>query len=166
MGEVLRNLGSSGAVYYGDVAGTWTMILHRPPQQADMLAARPTLARMARAYPAGFPTLTWVLPSAGFSLDAASREAASQVTAEYAKSILSRATLIEGTGFQAAAVRAIVTGIDFVSRTTSPGKVFADLESSLAWSEGYLPSSPYAAPLLELAAALRDQVAKLLAESA
>jgi hypothetical protein len=160
MVAVLRNLGSGSAVYYGDLGGIWVMILHRPPNEAEMLLARPALVRMTKQFPGGFPTLTWILPSAGFSLDSASKEAATKITSEFAASILSRATLIEGSGFQAAAVRAIVTGIDLLSRTTSPGKVFADLVSALEWSKGILRAGD-ALPTARLARALHDEVGRL-----
>jgi hypothetical protein len=88
---------------------------------------------MLQRHPDGFPTLTWVLPSAGFSMDADARNAATDVTKEYDDSILAMATLIEGTGFQAAAVRAIVSGMDLVARAKAPKKTFAEVAPTVDW---------------------------------
>jgi hypothetical protein len=142
MAAVLQNLGSGSAVYYGSIAGIWVMILHKPPVEADMLLAKPSLVRMSRSEPKGFPTLTWIMPSAGFWLDPAAKKVAGNITAEFSESILARATLIDAIGFQAAAVRAIVTGIDLFTRSPSPGKVFTDLESTVAWCLSLHPSPP------------------------
>ncbi len=156
----LQNLGSGPAIYYGSIAGIWVMMLHKPSAESDMLLARPSLARMSRNHPQGFPTLTWIMPSAGFSLDAASRKAAGVITAEYSQSILARATLIDATGFQAATVRAIVAGIDLFARSPSPGKVFTELASSVDWCLGLHPSPP-AIAADSIVLALRQQAAQL-----
>jgi hypothetical protein len=162
MRERLQELASGSAVFYGRVGGLWVMILHKPPVEADMLLARGSLMQMARSEPHGFPTLTWILPSAGFSLDAPSKEAAAKITSEFSKSILARATLIEGTGFQAAAVRAVVTGIDLFSRTTSPGRVFAELEATVAWCVSLRPAkSPSTLSASLITRALEETVASL-----
>ena len=140
----LQNLGSGTAIYYGSLAGMWVMLIHKPPVEADMLLSKPALARMVEIEPQGFPTLTWILPSAGFYLDPPTKKAAGTITAEFSKSILSRATLIDATGFQAAAVRALVTGVGLFTRSPSPGKVFTDLESTVAWSLSHHPNPPQA----------------------
>lgn len=133
MSDRWEELGRTHAVLYGGVGGIWVMILHAPARESDMRAAGPALAKMREGEPKGFPTLTWVLPSAGLSMDAAARKAAAEVTDAYAQWNIARATLIEGKGFQAATVRAIVSGIDMVSRATSPSKVFAHLDETVAW---------------------------------
>lgn len=121
------------AVVYGACEGFWVMILFAPPTKPDMLLARPSLAAMKRRHPSGFPTLTWVLPEAGYRMETDAREAASTVTKEFDAQIRAQATLIEGSGFQAAAVRAIIGGLDAMSRTTSVKKVFSELTPASAW---------------------------------
>jgi hypothetical protein len=118
---------------YGECGGIWVMNLHEKPTVADMLLARPSLKTMQQRHPDGFPTLTWVLPSAGFSMDADARTAATDVTREYNDAIVAMATLIEGSGFQAAAVRAIVSGMDLMARAKAPKKTFAEVVPSVAW---------------------------------
>jgi hypothetical protein len=94
---------------------------------------------MSERYPRGFPTLTWILPSAGFRMDNAARDAASEITKAFASAIRSMATLIEGTGFQAAAVRSIIGGLDLLTRAEAPRKVFSELPTALSWSNTFYP---------------------------
>lgn len=163
MSDLLRNLGSSGAVQYLRADGIWVMVLHSPPVEADMLLARPSLSQMKKTDPSGFPTLTWILPSAGFSLDAASKDAAAKITSEFSTSILARATLIEGSGFQAATVRAIVTGIDLFSRTKSPAKVFSELEESVLWCQNFLVDKSSSSSASKLTRVLLEHMDRLRA---
>lgn len=128
-----EELERGAAVLYGAARGIWVMILFGKPTKADMLLARPALAAMSKREPAGFPTLTWILPEAGLSMDNDARTAAAEVTREYAKQILAQATLIELSGFQGATVRAIVAGLDMMSRSASPKKVFGELPPAIDW---------------------------------
>jgi hypothetical protein len=88
---------------------------------------------MAERSPKGFPTLTWILPSAGFTMDSDARHTAAEVTQAFDKEITAMATLIEGSGFQAAAVRAIISGLAVLERTQAPRKVFSELAPAVAW---------------------------------
>jgi hypothetical protein len=126
-------LEQSPAVTYAACGGIWTMVLTAPCNAADMLLARPSLAKMLQREPAGFPTLTWILPAAGINLPADARKAAAEITAAFDAHNRGRATIIEGTGFGAAAIRSIIAGIDMVSRTTQPGQVFAAVPEAVAW---------------------------------
>jgi hypothetical protein len=126
-------------VLYGASGGIWVMVLFRKPEAGDMLRARESLTAMKARHPRGFPTLTWVLPSAGISMDGDARRAAAEVTAAFSKEIRAMATLIEGSGFRGAAVRAIVASLDFMSRASAPKQVFADLGESVHWCLGHVP---------------------------
>lgn len=121
------------AALYGDSGGVWVMILHTKPLAADMELARPSLKAMRDRHPDGFPTLTWVLPTAGLSMDSDARQTAARVTKAFDASIRSMATLVEGEGFGVAAVRAIIAGIDLLSRAAAPKKTFATLNDAIAW---------------------------------
>lgn len=133
MAGELEQLEKSAGVYYGAAGPIWVMVLFARPTKDDMLTARPALAAMARREPRGFPTLTWILPEAGLSMDNDARTAAAEVTSAFDKQILAQATLIEGTGFQVATVRAIVAGLDMMSRTACPKKVFSELGPAVDW---------------------------------
>lgn len=121
-------------VLYGACGGLWVMILHAPPTKAGMLLARPALESMVRRIPSGFSTLTWILGSAGFRMDGDARTAAADVTRAFEPQILAQATLVEGEGFQTAAVRAILTGLDAMSGSAKPKRVFSSLTEAVAWS--------------------------------
>jgi hypothetical protein len=115
------------------------MLIHAPPDKADMELARAALRTMSTRFTSGFPTLTWVLESAGFSMPADARRAASEITGEFDQHNRARATLIEGDGFGASAVRSIVAGIDMVSRARQPGRVFSSAREAVGWCFQHLP---------------------------
>lgn len=129
------------------------MMLHAPPLTKDILLARNALKAMHERFPAGYPTLTWILPDAGFSMDSEARTASATITQEFASAIVAQGTLIEGSGFQAATVRAIISGIDMMARTRAPRKVFAELPPCIEWCARNRPA-PAAPPAPELRAAL------------
>jgi hypothetical protein len=148
-------------VLYGACESIWVMILHARPTAADMKRARPALRAMSKTHAPKFPTLTWVLPEAGYSMDEDARKAATEVTKEYVDAIVAQATLIEGTGFQAATVRAIISGLDFMSRSPAAKKVFSDLGESVAWCASRRPSARGAATVAEITAAVAEARASI-----
>lgn len=133
MAQEFEELERGTTALYGSVGGIWVMIVFAKPTKADMLLARPALAAMTKASPKGFPTLTWILREAGLSMDNDARDAASAVTNEFGKQIVAQATIIELEGFQGATVRAIVAGMDLMSRSSSPKKTFAEAGPAVAW---------------------------------
>ena len=139
MATSFDTLQRSDTVRYGICGGIWIMTLFAKPTAADMNLARAALKSTLVRHPDGFPTLTWILPEAGFSMDADARQAAATVTREFNASILAMATLIEGEGFQAATVRAIIAGLDLMARASAPKKTFADLRAAVVWSVSLRP---------------------------
>lgn len=133
MAEQFEELARGSTALYGACAGIWVMVVYAPPLKADMLLARGTLATMVNKVSHPFPTLTWCLTEAGYRMDEGARTAATDVTREFAASFNAQATLIEGEGFQGAAVRAIISGLDAISRTASKKKVFGELPPAVQW---------------------------------
>ncbi len=164
MAATFETLERGTAVLYGASGGIWVMTLHaKLPSAADMRLAGPALETMRNRHPDGFPTLTWVLPEAGLSMDSDARHAAAAVTHAFRAAILAMATLIEGQGFGAAAVRAIVSGIDLMSGAKAPKKVFGDLASSVAWCATLRPERDANAGIVdEIVASLASMRAGLL----
>jgi hypothetical protein len=140
MAERFDELERTAAVVYADCAGIWVMTIFAAPTLADMNGARPALNAMARRHPRGFPTLTWILPEAGFKMDGDARKAAADITREHEAKIMAQATLIEGSGFQSAAVRAIIAGVDLMSRSKYVKKVFSELPEAVAWCIPHRPA--------------------------
>lgn len=124
----------TNAILYGRCAGIWVMTVYAEPKLADMKAAHPALESMAKTHAKGFPTMTWVLPQAGLSMESDARKAASEITRAFAHVIRSQATLIEQSGFHGATIRAIVSGLDLVTRSPAAKKVFSELPKAVAWS--------------------------------
>lgn len=118
------------------------MLMFAPPVLEDMHLARPALKAMHDRHPAGFTTLTWVLPGAGYSMDGESRRTAAKITSDFSPAFLAQATLIEGSGFQGATVRAIISGIDMMARSRAPRKVFGELPPSIVWALSHQPQRP------------------------
>lgn len=147
-------------VLYGVCGGIWVMTLFAPPTAADMRLALGSLTAARRLHPGGFPTLSWVLRSAGYRMDDEARQAAAELTTRFASSIRGEATIIEGTGFQAAAVRGIVAGLEALSRAPGEKKVFADVLPAVSWCLARCPEpratgSPNAAEITETLIAAR-----------
>jgi hypothetical protein len=137
MSSRVEPLARGAGVFYGACGGLWVMVLFGPPSAADMLLARGTLKAMRERYEGGFPTLTWVLSEAGMSMDAEARKTAATVTREFEGVILAQAKLVEGSGFQVATVRAILSGLDMMVRSRAPRKVFAELRPAVEWAVGH-----------------------------
>jgi len=148
---------------YGEVGGIWIMLAHGEGlTKADMQLMRASVGVMARREPAGFPALTWVFHSSGYRIDDDARAAAREMNAELASHVRARATVIDGGGFQAAAVRALVTGIDLVSRRTTPSKVFAELSTAVEWCVAQrTPARASAGTPAAIVAALLEERAKI-----
>jgi hypothetical protein len=68
---------------------------------------------------------------------------------------------VEGSGFQAAMVRGVLSGLRFFKRRQYPTHISSDLETALAWMLPYLESGPAGADRAPLAAAsIREQRAR------
>lgn len=141
MSASFESLQRGSGVVYGACGGIWVMMVFSPPSVADMELARPALRTMRLRHSGGFPVLTWVLPGAGLAMDGDARRAAGAVTKEFVGSFTAQATLIEGSGFQAATIRAIISGIDMLARSPAPKRVFGELAPSVTWCVANRPTS-------------------------
>ena len=121
------------AVSYARCGPIWVMVMTAPPTTDGMLHSRPTLAAMKERHPAGFATMTYVLPSAGFKMEADARQAAADATKAYAESIRIIANVVEGSGFAAATARAVLSGLHLLTRLQPPERVFASGDEALEW---------------------------------
>ena len=65
------------------------------------------------------------------------------------------AVVFEKTGFQATALRSVVTAVNFASRATHSTQVFADLREAISWLSQLTGGEPTAARLLGITKLLR-----------
>ncbi len=121
-------------VLYADLQGIWLMIMHGPADARRMKRAVPTLTEMSKRYPTGFANITVILPAAGFSMDAATREAAAAVTKAFEREIIADCSVIEGVGFWPATARAILSAVQAMSKTRHPRHVFDSIDSAVSWA--------------------------------
>jgi hypothetical protein len=127
-------IGTFGNVYIMRVHGEITM--------SDLLAAhREHLALIASGKPS-----TCVLTIAQYNSpipNAEVREASGRLMRELTPHLLAGATVIEGGGFWASAVRSFLTAVYFVARQPCPTKAFARVEEASQWlgpRVGQIPS--------------------------
>jgi hypothetical protein len=78
--------------------------------------------------------LTVLLPSA-FTLGTRERKEVDALARQFAPSTRAHAYVIEGSGFRTAAVRALVAGINLITRTGGLTKVFEDTVHAAEWLE-------------------------------
>jgi hypothetical protein len=80
--------------------------------------------------------MTVLLPSA-FTLGTRERKEVESLARQFAPSTRAHAYVIEGSGFRTAAVRALVAGINLITRTGEMTKVFEDAVHAAAWLEAH-----------------------------
>jgi hypothetical protein len=115
---------------------TWNAILiliWRAETTLDaVVAVRRELDALGRVFPSGIGLLTIVEQAAPVPPGEV-RSALARVLADYGASIRHSAVVHEGSGFRAAAIRGVVTGLTMLARPPYPHKVFAAIEEGCAW---------------------------------
>jgi hypothetical protein len=91
-----------------------------------------TAQEVQRKYPSGFGVLI-VVPRNSVPPRDEARRAINDVMARVAEDIRCMCWLIEGSGFEAAMARAVLTGMRFVSHTPYARHVSLDLSHALTW---------------------------------
>jgi hypothetical protein len=89
-------------------------------------------SEVARTCPKGFVALG-LIRSVNANLPADVRAEAERITRDPAPGLRAIAQVIYGSGFAAAAIRSIATGIQLFSRNGRPSKIFDSLENAAAW---------------------------------
>jgi hypothetical protein len=78
--------------------------------------------------------MTVLLPSS-YMLGTRERKEVDSLARQFAPSTRAHAYVIEGSGFRTAAVRALIAGINLITRTGQMTKVFEDAVHAAAWLE-------------------------------
>lgn len=89
--------------------------------------------------------------------DAATRAGLAGLMKRFEPNIAALALVVVGSGFGAAAVRAVLAGMNLVARAAYPTEVFADTQPALQWISGQGVGAPHEARLA--VARLVDSVA-------
>lgn len=106
-------------------------VWHRAADGADVQRLRDELRTLARSRPR--ISLMLVIPSGvGLSSDPARREAI-EMLRELKPALTAIALVIRGSGFAAAAIRAMFTGLGLVLRIGVPWKMFAEVDDAMPW---------------------------------
>jgi len=114
-----------------------------------------------RQWPKGFVALA-LIRSANANLPADVRAEAERLSSQPSASLRAIAQVIYGTGFAAAAIRSVATGMQIVTRQPRPTKIFDTLENAAAWLEprvAELPEPKGTLAAADLARAVRAIVA-------
>jgi hypothetical protein len=98
------------------------------PSDYDML--RDILARLGKEYPSGLGCLTVIPPDAKPPSDEARKALSANLEVANLRCIC---WLVEGSGFQGAMVRAVLTGLRFFVRAQYPRSIVTSLEEGIAW---------------------------------
>jgi hypothetical protein len=110
----------------------FVVIFHHETTVSAAVTLRKEYTAFAAQHPAGTGLLTIVEPDAPMpSSDA--REALADFMNDNRQSILVSGVAYEGSGFRAAAVRSVVTGLTMLARQPFPHKVFPTLEDASQW---------------------------------
>jgi hypothetical protein len=115
---------------------------------------RRALSDLADEYPT-FGYLAVVEPDPKLLLPPDIREGIQANAKRFSSRFSGAAVVFEKTGFQATALRSVVTAINFASRATHPNHVFGDLREAISWLSQLTGGEPTAARLLGIAKVLR-----------
>ena len=99
-----------------------------------------------------------VIPEGSPMPEPAAREKLQQLMSDLDARSVGTAMVQEGSGFRAAAVRAVLTGVHFVSRSKAPCQIFDTVESASHWLDGLLGQRLDGRHLQERVASLRARI--------
>ena len=147
---------SEDTAYVIAVAGRYLVQVVR--QQLNVTGVgllRRALTDLTNVYPT-FGYLAVVEPEASLLLPPDVRDGVQAMVKRFSSRFAGAAVVFEKTGFQATALRSVVTAINFASRATHPNKVFADLREAISWLTPLTGGEPTAARLLGITKLLRS----------
>lgn len=158
-------VGSSNETNHPVIAFVWrdiVVLCDDGRADAAAYAHLPNLAESVRRnFPYGIGVLI-VIPRNAVPPTEDARRAINETLASVEQSIRCMCWLVEGSGFQGAMVRAVLTGMRFVSHTTYARHVSMDLEHALTWMCSQLERGSSALGKVELASTyIRERLASV-----
>ena len=128
--DAVVRIGSFGPVHIVVYVDTPTLealrVSHR--YHRALMRERDEPTSLLSVIPAGLP-----IPSSDV------RKAGTDLLAEVQPHICCMATVVEGTGFWASAIRSVLTGIQLVVRSPKPNRAFARIEEAAAYIADHYP---------------------------
>jgi hypothetical protein len=94
-------------------------------------------------------------PTADLLMAADIRKGMADMVQRYSRHMTGAAIVYEKPGFQATALRSIITAVSIAARSSHPTKVFAELEQGVSWLNGLTPGETTAVGLLRSVKQLR-----------
>jgi hypothetical protein len=141
-GDAAVRIGSFGPVHI-------VIYVDTPTLDGLRLSHRQHLSLMAER---SEPTSLLSVISAGLPLPPSSvRKLGAQLLAEVQSRISCMATVVEGSGFWASAIRSVLTGIQLVVRSPKPNRAFATIDDAAAYIGGHYPGFEVPGDLLAAA---------------
>ena len=114
-------------------AGNVFISVWRDPGTLPQLArVRECQQQLVDRSPGGIAVLT-VLLDGSFHVGAEEREEAERIARRFAPTTRAHAYVIEGSGFRTAATRAIIAGIQLITRSGHPVKIFSAVADGVSW---------------------------------
>lgn len=146
---------SQDTAYVIAVAGRYLVNIVRQHMTATGVSLmRRALTDLTNEYPT-FGYLAVVEPDAKLLLPPDIRDGVQANVKRFSSRFSGAAIVFEKSGFQATALRSVVTAINFASRATHPNHVFADLREAVSWLSQLTGGEPTAARLLGITKLLR-----------
>ena len=115
----------------GSVGNAFINIVRQPATLEMLRETRRQVQRHFRRCNEVSVAVSVLEPGAAQSVPREVRDAGAALTAEFKS--LAAATVIEGTGFRAAATRTAIAGMYFIAKPPFPHKVFGDLKEGAGW---------------------------------
>lgn len=103
-----------------------------------------------------FGYLSIVEPEADLLLPADVRSGIDSMVKRYSSRMAGAAVVYEKQGFQATALRCLVTAINVASRASHPVQVHSELQEALSWLSGVTGGEPTVGRLLQISKQLRS----------
>lgn len=102
-----------------------------------------------------FGYLVIIEPEADLLFSTDVRSGIDSMVKRFSSRIAGSAVVFEKQGFQATAVRSVVTAINVASRASHPTQVFSELQEGVSWLNSLTGGEPTAGRLLQIAKQLR-----------
>jgi hypothetical protein len=148
---------SQDPAYVIAVAGRYLVQIVRQHFSATGVSLlRRAMTDLTDQYPT-FGYLGVVEAEANLMLPPDIREGVQANVKRFSQRMTGAAVVFEKAGFQATALRSVVTAIHFASRATHPNHIFAELRDGISWLTQLTGGEPTAARLLVIAKRLRSQ---------